>query len=181
MCILIVNFHETLNESSINIQRTMEKAIPFIREKENFCPHRRENLEKLFDCCESIIPPGHYPIFHSFMYPSIVLAIFLNEETVILLLSSTGIRILFQDNKKNFIGLRGFLHILSFVLGPFNRKDTRFFYFVKTLKRQRSASRLWWKFEKPAFTEMAENHDTTSFRLNWFCKYIFYNVEKQHV
>lgn len=131
MCILIVNFHETLNESSINIQRTMEKAIPFIREKENFCPHRRENLEKLFDCCESIIPPGHYPIFHSFMYPSIVLAIFLNEETVILLLSSTGIRILFQDNKKNFIGLRGFLLILSFVLGPFNRKDTRFFTSLK--------------------------------------------------
>lgn len=29
---LIVNFHEALNESSINIQRTMEKTIPFIRE-----------------------------------------------------------------------------------------------------------------------------------------------------
>ena len=130
MCILIVNFHETLNESSINIQRTMEKAIPFLREWRISVPID-ENLEKLFDCCESIIPPGHYPIFHSFMYPSIVLAIFPNEETVILLLSSTGIRILFQDNKKNFIGLRGFLHILSFVLGPFNRKDTRFFTSLK--------------------------------------------------
>lgn len=70
---LIVNFHEALNESSINIQRTMEKAIPFIRKWRISVPID-ENLEKLFDCCESIIPPGHYPIFHSFMYRSCYLS-----------------------------------------------------------------------------------------------------------
>lgn len=149
---------------------------------ENFCPHRRESRKIIWllrvNNTARTLP--YFSFIHVSFDLCIVLAIFPNEETVILLLSCTGIRILFQDNKKNFIGLRGFLHILSFVLGPFNRKDTRFF---TSLKRWNGNDpfRGFDENLKNPHSPRWENHDTTSFRLNWFCKYIFYNVEKQHV
>lgn len=164
----------------MNGQLIFEKLSHLYENGEFLSPSTREReSRKIIWLLQAIIPPGHYPIFHSFMYLSVIPAFLSKKRTVILLLSSPAFEF-YSKIIKILSGSVIFIH-LSFVLDPLTGRLYMRFYLVKTSKRSTIRFEALMKIWKTCVDEMAENHDDELFGcLNWFCKYIFYNSEKQH-